>query len=139
MSFFDNFWNIFWTFFWIFAWSAYLIVLFYVVADLFQDSNLSGWWKAMWVVCIFFLPFLTVLVYLLARGPGMAARQAVRAENARASTESYIRSVSSGPSPAEEIAKAKALLDSGTINETEFNFLKERAFANNGASASSAA
>lgn len=138
MSFWDNFWNIFWLFFWTFAFFAYLVVLFHVVADLFQDTSLSGWWKALWAVCIFFLPFLTVLVYLLARGEGMTARQALRAERARESTESYIRSVSGASSPAEEIGRAKALLEAGTITESEFTALKYRALASNGAAVTSA-
>lgn len=138
MSFWDNFWNVFWVFFWTFAFFAYLIVLFRVVVDLFQDARLSGWWKALWVLCICFVPFLTVLVYLLARGEGMAARQAFRAERARESTESYIRSVSGAPSPAEEIAKAQALLEAGTISESEFTALKHRALTSNGASVTTA-
>ena len=131
MSFWDSFWNIFWMFFWTFALCAYLIVLFRIVVDLFQDTSLSGWWKALWVVCLFFLPFLTALIYLVARGSAMAARQAASAERARESTESYIRSVSGGQSPAEEIAKAKALLEAGTISESEFTALKHRALTGN--------
>lgn len=138
MSFWDSFWNIFWMFFWTFALFAYLIVLFRIVVDLFQDTALSGWWKALWVVCLFFLPFLTALVYLVARGGAMAARQALQAKMARESTESYIRSVSGPPSPAEEIAKAKALLEAGTISESEFAALKYRALASNGAPVTSA-
>ena len=126
-----SFWNIFWVFFWTFAFFAYLMVLFHILVDLFQDTSLSGWWKALWVVCLCFLPFLTALVYLLARGEGMAARQAVRAERARESTETYIRSVSGSTSPAEEIAKAKALLEAGTISESEFTALKHRALTGN--------
>lgn len=138
MSFWDSFWNIFWMFFWTFALFAYLIVLFRIVVDLFQDPSLSGWWKALWVICLFFLPFLTALVYLVARGKAMAERQALHAEMARESTENYIRSVSGGPSPADEIAKAKALLEAGTISESEFTALKYRALASNGASVTTA-
>lgn len=129
MSFWDSFWNIFWLFFWGFAMFSYLLVLFHVVADLFRDRSLPGWSKAIWVVCMFFLPFLTVLVYLVARGPGMAARQAASVQAAQEATEEYVRGLA-GTSPSDEITKARALLDAGTITEPEFTALKERALAN---------
>lgn len=131
MGFWDNFWNVFWLFFWFFALFAYLIVLFQVVTDLFRDAVLPGWSKALWVVCFFFLPFLTVLAYLLVRGPGMAIRQTIRAESAQEAAENYFRGLV-GTGSAEEIAKAKSLLDSGAITEQEFTVLKNRALAGPG-------
>ena len=70
----DDFWSIVWFFFWSFAFISYLFALFAVVSDLFRDHTLGGWGKAVWLVCLVFVPFLTVLVYLVARGPGMAER-----------------------------------------------------------------
>ncbi|MBU4556970.1 MAG: PLDc N-terminal domain-containing protein, partial [Actinobacteria bacterium] len=64
-------WSVIWSFFWVFAFIAYLIALFAVIGDLFRDHRLNGWWKALWIVLLVFVPFLTVLVYLVARGPGM--------------------------------------------------------------------
>lgn len=121
----SNFWDVLWTIFWIFAFIAYLFALFAVIGDLFRDRKLNGWWKAIWIIFLIFLPFLTVLIYLIARGRGMAERQAAQVQQARQQTDDYIRSVAA--SPAEEIAKAKQLLDSGAITQAEFDHLKTRA------------
>jgi predicted PurR-regulated permease PerM len=120
----SNFWDILWTFFWVFAFIAYLFALFSVVGDLLRDRTLNGWLKAVWILFLVFLPFLTVLVYLIARGKGMNERQAERVQNAKEQTDDYIRSVV--PSPSDEIAKAKQLLDSGVISDAEFARLKAR-------------
>ena len=123
MSFWENFWDIFWWFFVVYAFFAFLYALFIVIADVFRDKDLSGWWKAVWIVFLAFLPFLTLLVYMVARGKGMAQRSMERARRDQAEADSYIRSVASA-SPTEEIAKAKALLDAGTITPDEFQRIK---------------
>ncbi|MFJ6001249.1 PLDc N-terminal domain-containing protein [Arthrobacter sp. NPDC092385] len=128
MNVVENIWDVFWLFFWFFAMFAYLIVLFQVVIDLFRDRSISGWAKALWVIFLVFLPFLTVLAYLLSRGSGMVSREAARAGAAQEAAEDYIRGLSA-PSSAEEIARAKTLLDSGTISGPEFTVLKDRALA----------
>lgn len=127
-----NFWDIVWTFFWTFAFIAYLFALFAIIGDLFRDQKLNGWWKALWILFLLFVPFLTALVYLIARGPGMAERSQKAAQQAQTQTDQYIRTVAS-TSPADDIAKAKELLDAGTISQAEFDTLKARALA--GASA----
>lgn len=119
----DDFWSIVWFFFWSFAFISYLFALFAVVSDLFRDHTLGGWWKALWLVCLVFVPFLTVLVYLVARGRGMAERSQRGAAQAQRAADDYIRTVA-GSSPADEISKAKALLDSGTITPDEYERLK---------------
>lgn len=121
----SNFWDVLWTIFWAFAFIAYLFALFSVVADLFRDRGLNGFWKAVWIVFLIFLPFLTVLIYLIVRGRGMADRQTERVHHDRHRADDYIRSVAA--SPADEIAKAKQLLDSGVITQAEFDQLKGRA------------
>ena len=68
----ENFWSIIWVVVWSFLFVAYLFVLFYILTDLFRDSELSGWWKALWIIFLIFMPFLTALVYIIARGSGMA-------------------------------------------------------------------
>jgi len=128
MSFWDSFWNIMWIFFWSFAFIAYLMALFAVIGDLFRDHKLNGWAKALWIIFLIFVPFLTVLIYVIARGPGMNERAAQRAQEAQAATTSYIRDVASSSS-ADEIAKAKALLDNGTITPDEYAALKARAMS----------
>ena len=79
MSFWDSFWNIMWIFFWSFAFIAYLMALFAVITDLFRDHKLNGWLKALWIIFLIFVPFLTVLVYVIARAPGMNERAEQRA------------------------------------------------------------
>ena len=97
--------------------------------DLFRDRALSGWWKAVWIICLFIFPFATAIVYLIARGREMAERHAGAMQNAQAATDQYIQSVASRSNPSEQIASAKTLLDSGTINQDEFDKLKQKALA----------
>ena len=123
-----DFWDFFWLLVWSFFFIAYLIVLFQIIADLFRDHELSGWWKAVWIIFLIFLPILTSLVYLIARGRGMAERQAAAVVQAKQDTDAYIRQVAT-TSPAEQITHAKSLLDSGAITPEEFAQLKAKALA----------
>jgi hypothetical protein len=128
MNFGDFFWFLVWSFFFVF----YLMILFHIIADLFRDKELSGWWKALWVIALIIVPFLTALIYLIARGRGMAERQSVDMQRAQAANEAYIRQVASngsGSNPTEQIARAKNLLDSGAITPDEFDRLKAAALA----------
>ena len=124
----ENFWSIIWVVIWSFVFVAYLFVLFYILTDLFRDHELSGWWKALWILFLIFAPYLTALVYVIARGKGMSQRQLAAAQQARSQTDAYIRDVA-GKSPADHIAEAKALLDNGTITQQEFEQLKAKALA----------
>ena len=71
-----DFWDFFWLLVWSFFFVCYLMVLFQVIGDLFRDKDLSGWWKALWIIFLIIFPFLALLIYLIARGRGMAERQA---------------------------------------------------------------
>lgn len=124
---FSNFWNFVFTIFWIYLLLAYLVALFSVIGDLFRDSSLGGVAKAIWFILLLFIPFLTVLVYLIARGGGMSERQLAAYKERQAETNSYIRSVAGGS--ADEIAKASELLKAGTITQAEFDTMKARALA----------
>ena len=128
MDFWENFWNIIWWFVWVFAFTTYLIAVFMIIGDIFRDHTLNGWLKAVWMIFLIFVPFLTALIYLIARGRGMTERSAERARLNQEYTESYIRNVA-GSSPSEEIARAKALLDSGTITESDYEKIKTRVLA----------
>ena len=128
MDLVNNIWDVALLFFWVFATIAYFFALISVITDLFRDRELSGGFKALWIVFLIFVPFLTVLVYLIARGGSMAERQVEGARQAQEATESYIKTVA-GVSPSDEIAKAKTLLDSGTISAADFESLKARALA----------
>jgi len=107
---------------------TYLIVLFQIVVDLFRDSELGGGSKVLWMIGLMFLPILTAVIYIIARGRGMADRQRASMQRAKSDTDAYIREVA-GKSPVEQIADAKALLDAGTINADEFAKLKAKACA----------
>ncbi|MCF3937099.1 SHOCT domain-containing protein [Gordonia sp. Z-3] len=125
-------WDSFWDFIWytvvIFIFVAYLMMLFWIISDLFRDRALSGWWKAVWMVFLIFIPWLTALVYLIARGPGMSQRAAETQSQMQQQSDAYIRSVA-GKSSADQIADAKALLDAGTIDQQEFEALKAKALS----------
>lgn len=125
MDFWSTIWDAIWWFFTIFVFVAYLIALFSIISDLFRDRELSGVYKAIWLLFLIFLPFLTALVYLIFRGRGMGDRAERQARGAKAAADDYIRTVAGGP--ASEIAQAKQLLDSGTISEAEFQSLKQSA------------
>jgi hypothetical protein len=90
--------------------------------------------KAVWIFCLIFLPFLTAIIYLIARGPGMAERSAQSYALAQQRQDAYIREVagSTGGGAADEIAKAKGLLDSGAIDQAEFQALKAKALSKAG-------
>lgn len=124
-----NFMETIWSLVVVFLYLSYLVVLFQIVGDLFRDSRLNGWLKALWILLLIILPVLTALVYLVVRGRGMALRQQIRTEAAVSSTEDYLRTLASAPEPAKQIADAKALLDSGTITSEEFAVLKAKALA----------
>lgn len=126
----DSFWDYVWYTVVVFAFVAYLIVLFQIIVDLFRDHSVSGWVKAMWVIGLVLLPYLTALVYLIARGRGMALRAQQAQAEAKQATDEYIRTVAVGKSPAQQIADAKALLDSGAITPTEYEHLKAQALGN---------
>ena len=124
----SNFWGVELHILSFFIFLAYFFVLIRVVMDLFRDTELGGFARFLWLVGLIFLPFLTALVYIIARGGGMAERQRVEAERARTATEAYIREVA-GTSPADQIVHARALLEAGTISKEEFDRLKAKALA----------
>jgi uncharacterized membrane protein len=126
----DSFWDFFWFTISFFLLMAYLVVLFQILTDLFRDKTTSGWAKAVWVFFLIIVPLLTSLVYLIARGQDMAERNVAAMQSAQAETDAYIRQVSAtASSPADEIARAKDLLDSGAISPEEFAALKAKALS----------
>ncbi|MGV8968175.1 MAG: SHOCT domain-containing protein [Cellulomonas sp.] len=128
-----SFWDIIWFIVISFAFIAYLMVMFSIITDLFRDRETGGFAKAVWILALIFLPFLTALIYLIARGGGMAERSAQHAQEVRSATDSYIKQVASPSSPADEVTKAKALLDAGAISPAEFESLKAKALSGSSA------
>ena len=125
-----DFWDILLWSFWFFIWIAALMVWFRCLFDLFGDQTLSGWGKAGWVILLVFVPWLGALIYLIARGRSMTERQMTAVAEQQAAQQEYIQQVAgTTASPAGQIADAKALLDSGAINQTEFDSLKAKALA----------
>jgi Mn2+/Fe2+ NRAMP family transporter len=122
-----SFWDIVWFIFISFAFFAYLMVLFSIVTDLFRDRDVSGVMKAVWVIALIFLPFVSALVYLITRGRGMAERAGRTAEVARVQQDAHIREVAGRTTPADQIAQAHAMLDAGTISQSEYDALKTKA------------
>jgi Short C-terminal domain/Phospholipase_D-nuclease N-terminal len=124
-----NFWQFIVDVFWIYVFIAYLMVLFGIFRDIFADHKLHGVLKAIWIIVLVFIPFLGALIYLISRHKGMQERAIAAAQAQQAQTTDYIRTVagSSGSSAADDIAKAKALLDAGTITQAEFEKLKAAA------------
>ena len=126
----NSFWDILVWSFWIFIWIAAIMIWFRCVVDLFGDRTLSGWGKTGWVIVLIFVPWLGALIYLIARGKSMGERQMAATADAQAQQEKYIKSVAAASaSPAEQIAHAKSLLDSGAITQAEFDGLKAKALA----------
>lgn len=128
----SNFWDIIADIFYIFIFVAYLMVLFRIFTDLFSDHQLAGGWKAVWIIALVFAPMISALVYLIARGRGMAERQIAAMRQQQSATNAYIKKVAGaggGKSSAEQIADAKALLDNGTVTQAEFDTLKSKALA----------
>ena len=116
--------------FWFFIWIAAIMVWFRCLFDMFGDHTLSGWAKAGWAVVLIFIPWVGALIYLIARGKSMTDRQLSRATEMQAAQEQYIKQVAGAPtSGADQIASAKALLDSGAIDQSEFDILKAKALA----------
>ncbi len=126
----NSFGDFFWLLLWAFVFGCYLVVLFQVLVDLFRDQDLSGWWKAVWVIFLIIVPFLSVLIYVIARGRGMAERHLVAQGRGR-EPETYVPPpiMSMSKPPADQIASAQTLLDQGAITQAEFDQLKQKALA----------
>lgn len=127
----NSFSDFFWLLLWAFVFGCYLVVLFQVLVDLFRDGDLSGWWKAVWVIFLIIAPFLSVLIYVIARGRGMAERRQEALGGGHRHEDAYYvpPQIISLPNPSEQVASAQKLLDQGTINQAEFDQLKQKALA----------
>ncbi|HMR94662.1 MAG TPA: zinc metalloprotease HtpX family protein [Microthrixaceae bacterium] len=122
-----NLGDILWTTLVIFFMVMYFMILFSILGDLFRDHDTSGWGKAAWVLFLVIAPFLAALIYLIARGNGMAKRSMAAQADAQKQFNEYVQSVAGSGSPSDQIAQAKQLLDSGAIDQAEFDRLKAKA------------
>jgi len=124
----STFWDSFWLIAEVFIFVAYLFVLFHIFSDVFRNSEMSGFVKALWILGLILPIPLVALIYILWHGRGMAQRQRQAMERVKSDNDSYIRQIA-GKSPSDQISVAKALLDAGTINVDEFAQLKAKALA----------
>ena len=119
--------NILWTMIIFFAWVAWIWIAITVLSDVFRRHDIGGWGKAAWVVLVIAVPFLGVLIYLIAEHEGMRDRSVKQVQAQQQAFDQYVREAAGGS--AAEIAKAKELLDSGAISQDEFEAIKRKALA----------
>ena len=120
--------NVIWTMIVFFAFVIWIWMLFAVLVDVFRRNDLSGWGKTGWLIFTLVLPFLGVFIYLITQSAGMNQRNLERAQSQRAQLDEYVRETAGGGA-AEEIQKAKKLLDDGAITQAEFDAIKQKALA----------
>jgi Short C-terminal domain/Phospholipase_D-nuclease N-terminal len=119
--------NLFWTMLWFFLFIIWIWLLITVFADIFRSKDLSGWAKALWVLFVVALPYLGVLVYLIARGQGMQERNMAQAASMEKAQREYIQDVAgSGGGTADELAKLADLKERGVIDDAEFQAQKAK-------------
>ena len=123
------FFGVLWSMLVFFVWVAWFMLLFRIIGDIFRRRDIGGGAKTLWLIFTLFLPFLGVFIYLIANNDEMAKRDLERAQAAQAQFNDYVQQAAGSGGAAAEIDKAKKLLDSGAINESEFAALKAKALA----------
>lgn len=116
--------QVFWSFLWFFIWVIWIWMLIMVFSDIFRSRDLSGWGKALWTIFVLILPYVGVLVYLIARGHKMNEHAAQHAQAQEAQMRDYVQSVAGQPSTAEEIGRLHELQTKGAITPEEFQQAK---------------
>src|SRR3954462_3644254 len=112
-----------------FTWVIWSWMMVVILTDVFRRRDIGGWAKAAWVVFMIVLPFIGVLVYLIAQQDGMAERNGEQVQAAQQQFDDRVRSAAASEGPAAEIEKAEQLLSRGAITQTEFDALKAKALA----------
>lgn len=119
--------GVFWTMMWWFLWIAWIVLLFRVIGDIFRSDDIGGFAKAMWSLFVIILPWLGVLVYLIARGRSMSSRDYQQAQASEAAFRSYVQEAAgSGGGSADELTKLADLRDRGVLSEDEFQQQKAK-------------
>ena len=126
--------NVFWTMLWFFLWIMWLFLLCKVITDIFRDHSLNGWAKAGWLIFCIVLPYLGVLVYVIARGKSMGARDVKQARESEAAFQDYIRKTAGTPEgggggATAELARLADLKEKGAITPEEFEKAKAKVLA----------
>jgi hypothetical protein len=121
--------EVFWTMLIFFAFVVWLWILFTVITDIFRRHDTSGFMKVLWMIFIIVLPYFGVFVYLIVEHKGMTERALKQQQAVQSQMDEYVKSVAGKTDPAEQIAKAKQLLDAGTLTQAEFDQIKQQALA----------
>ena len=121
--------DVLWTMLIFFVWVIWFWILITVFADIFRRKDIGGGAKVLWSIFVIILPFLGVFIYMLMNHDGMADRSVREMQASQAQMDAHIRSVAGSGGPAAEIERAKALLDSGAIDQAEFDSIKRKALA----------
>ena len=121
--------DIVWTMFIFFAWVIWFWLLITVFTDIFRRHDTSGFGKVLWMIFVILLPYLGVFIYLIANHDGMTERNVQQMQAKQAQMDDYVKSVAGSGGAAAEIEKAKGLLDSGAITQSEFDAIKQKALA----------
>ena len=119
--------DVMWTMVVFFVWISWFMLLFRVVGDIFRRHDLGGGGKVLWLIFVIALPFLGVFVYLIGQSKGMTERSIEQVRAQQSQMDDYVRSVASSGGAAAEIERAKGLLDSGAITQSEFDAIKSKA------------
>jgi predicted PurR-regulated permease PerM len=122
MDLWDNFWSVFSGLFGVFVFIAYLTVLFTIIADLLRDHTLPGWAKAVWLLFLMFVPFLTALVYVIMRGSAMAARESARYQRGREYVDDSGATIAGHPV---ERMSTESMIGQRTIDQAEYNRIQD--------------
>jgi len=124
-----TFLSVFWDLLLLFAWIIWFWLLITVFADVFRRHDIGGGTKALWIIFVIILPYIGVLIYLIAEHDGIAQRNMQGAQASKQEFDSYVQTVAGKSDPAGQISTAKGLLDSGAITQAEFDQLKQKALA----------
>ncbi|KQX46317.1 MULTISPECIES: SHOCT domain-containing protein [unclassified Streptomyces] len=130
----------FWALLWFFLWILWFVLLFRIIVDIFRDDDMNGWAKAGWLAFAILLPFLGVLVYVIARGKGMGRREIAQARAQQKDFDAYIRETASAPtrpSSVDELARLSDLRSRGDITDEEFRQAKALVLTDAGPAAAS--
>jgi len=119
--------DVFWTILIFFSWIAWIWILVVLLTDIFRRRDIGGFAKAAWIIFMIVLPFIGVLVYLIAQHDGMAERNAQQAQAMEKAFDDRVQQAAASAGPAAEIEKAEQMLSRGSINQTEFDALKAKA------------
>jgi Phospholipase_D-nuclease N-terminal/Short C-terminal domain len=121
--------GVLWSMLVFFLWISWFVLLFHVIGDVFRRRDCSGGKKTLWLIFLIFVPFIGVFAYLIVNSDDIAKRNLEAQQAAKQDMDSYVRSVAGSGGPTAEIERAKALLDSGAINQAEFDAIKTKALA----------